>query len=94
MAKLKEHLWDYAQEHNGNAPNGPFAEGTSPTIWRFPGGGLYCLMPNIRPGIGRAILTYEPSTARGRRFVLLADGSIEDRAEGTLKRQIETQLKL
>jgi hypothetical protein len=64
-------------------------DGIDPELWHFPGGGLYCMMPDVKPGGGREILVYEPSPAGARRFVLLADGTIEDRAEGTLKRQLE-----
>jgi hypothetical protein len=45
-----------------------------------------------RPGVGRDVMVYEPATAGGRRFVLLADGSIEDRSEGVLKQQLENQI--
>lgn len=82
-----------AEKHDGNGPAGPLVDGIERALWRFPGGGLYCLMPGVRPGGGRAILVYEPSRAGGRRFVLLADGTIEDRSEGTLKQQIEEQMK-
>lgn len=65
----------------------------NPDTWLYPDGGLYCLMPGVKPGGGRKILVYEPSAAGSRRFVLLADSSIEDRAEGTLKREINEQLQ-
>ena len=68
-------------------------DGVPTSLWRFPGGGIYCLTPGVKPGGGREILVYEPATAGGRRFVLLADGSIEDRAEGTLKYQLDDQLE-
>ena len=89
MRKLQDAIWSHAKAHDGNPPGGPLLAGIDPALWRFPGGGLYCLMPGVKPGGGREILVYEPSTAGARRFVLLADGTIEDRAEGTLKRQIE-----
>lgn len=93
LRRLQEAIWEYAKNHGGNAPDGPFVEGTDPALWRFESGGLYCLMPKVRPGVGRDVLLYEPSLAGGRRFVLLADGSIEDRSEGTLKTQLDEQLK-
>ena len=93
LRKLQEAIWAYAKNHEGKAPGGALMDGIDPGLWRFPGGGLYCLMPNVKPGGGRDILVYEPSTAGGRRFVLLADGTIEDRAEGTLKRQLDDQLR-
>lgn len=91
LRNLQLAIWDYAKSHQGNAPGSPLTEGIAQILWSFPGGGLYCLMPEVKPGVGRKILVYEPSTAGGRRFVLLADGSIEDRAEGTLKHQLEDQ---
>jgi hypothetical protein len=50
-------------------------------------------MPGVKPGVGRDILVYEPSAAGARRFVLLADGSIEDLAEGELKRRIDSRIR-
>ena len=92
LRTLQVAIWDYARKHDGNAPRGPLVGGVEEKLWYFPGGGLYCLMPDVRPGGGRMILVYEPSSAGGRRFVMLADGTIEDRSEGTLKQQIEDQL--
>ena len=93
MRALQESIWSYARDHDGNAPSSPLVAEMNPDEWLFPGGGLYCLMPDVKPGGGRQILVYEPSAGGSRRFVLLADGSIEDRAEGTLKRQIEEQMR-
>ena len=93
LRKIQQAIWDYAKAHGGNAPASPLVEGIDPSLWNFEGGGLYCLMPGVRPAVGREILVYEPSAAGGRRFVLLADGSIEDRSEGTLKGQLDDQLK-
>ena len=93
LRRLRVAIWSYAEKHEGKAPPGPLTDGIERAAWRFPGGGLYCLMPDVRPGGGRSIMVYEPSRAGGRRFVLLADGTIEDRAEGTLKKEIDEQLK-
>jgi hypothetical protein len=93
MRALQDAIWSYAKQHDGNPPPGPLVEGIDPQLWRFRGGGLYCLMPDVRPGGGREILVYEPSAAGPRRFVLLADGTIEDRAEGTLKKDLNAQFK-
>ena len=92
LREIQEAIWAYAKTHDGNAPASPFVAGIEPTLWRFQGGGLYSLMPGCRPGVGRDVMVYEPSTAGGRRFVLLADGSIEDRSEGVLKQQLENQI--
>ncbi|WP_367870281.1 hypothetical protein [Luteolibacter sp. Populi] len=93
LRELQDAIWGYAKQHDGKSPPGPLVEGIAPELWRFRGGGLYCLMPDVRPGGGREVLVYEPSTAGGRRFVLLADGNIEDRDEGTLKDDLEVQTK-
>ena len=77
----------------GAAPPGPLVAGIDPELWRFRGGGLYCLMPGVRPGGGRQVLLYEPSSAGGRRFIVLGDGSIEDRDEVTLKRDLEDEAR-
>ena len=93
LRELQDAIWGYAKAHEGKAPAGPLVEGIDPQLWRFPGGGIYCLMPDVSPGVGREVLVYEPSAAGGRRFVLLGDGSIEDRSEGTLKRDLDAQQK-
>ena len=91
LRKLQEAIWAYAKDHEGAPPPGPLVAGIEPELWRFPGGGLYCLMPEVKPGGGRKVMVYEPSSAGGRRFLILGDGSIEDRDEGTLKRDLEDQ---
>ena len=91
LRELQIAIWSYARSHDGNGPASPLAAGIESTLWNFADGGLYCLMPHVKPGVGRDVLVYEPSTAGGRRFVLLADGSIEDRSEGTLKSQLGAQ---
>ncbi|MCW1885068.1 hypothetical protein OKA04_10045 [Luteolibacter flavescens] len=91
LRELQAAIWTYAKANDGKAPPGPLTDGISPELWKFQGGGLYCLMPGVRPGGGREVLAYEPASAGGRRFILLADGSIEDRAEGPLKRDLEEQ---
>ncbi|WP_265594477.1 hypothetical protein [Haloferula sp. BvORR071] len=93
LRELQEAIWAYAKQHGGKAPPGPLVEGITPELWQFRGGGLYCLMSDVRPGGGREVLVYEPSTAGGRRFILLADGNIEDRDEGTLKSDLERQFR-
>jgi len=92
LLKLKEQIWAYAEKNEGKAPAGPFVDGIELDAWKFPGGGLYCLMPDVKPGVGRDVLIYEPSAAGPRRMVLLGDGSIEDRSEGVLKTQLDEQL--
>lgn len=93
LRNLQMAIWDYAKNHEGNAPGSPLTTGIDSSLWSFPGGGLYCLVPGVRPGGGRQILVYEPSSAGARRFVLLVDGTIEDRSEGTLKTQLDEMLK-
>jgi hypothetical protein len=93
LVTLKEAIWDFAKANDGKTPVGPFGGELDARLWNFGDGGLYCLVPGVKPGGGREILVYEPSMAGGRRFVLLADGSIEDRAEGDLKRELDQKLR-
>lgn len=92
LRELQIAIWAHAKSHEGKAPASPFGGEIPHPLWEFPGGGLYCLMPGVNPGGGREILVYEPSAAGPRRFVLLADGSIEDFAEGELKRRIDSRM--
>lgn len=89
LSELKEAIWDFAKTSGGKAPPVPFGGEVAAGLWNFGDGGLYALVPGVKPGGGREVMVYEPSMAGGRRFVLLADGSIEDRAEGDLKRELD-----
>jgi len=93
MVALKEAIWEFAKKSGGKAPSGPFSGEIPAGMWNFGDGGMYALVPGVKPGVGRKILIYEPSMAGGRRFVLLADGSVEDRAEGDVKGELDEMLK-
>jgi hypothetical protein len=92
MGKLKSAIWDYAKTSGGQAPTGPFGGQVPAELWNYGDGGFYALVPGVKPGGGREVMVYEPSTAGGRRYVLLADGSIEDKAEGDLKRELDRKV--
>jgi hypothetical protein len=93
MVALKDAIWAYAKANDGKAPSGPFGGEVAAELWNFGDGGFYALVPGVKPGGGREVMVYEPSMAGGRRFVLLADGTIEDRAEGDLKRELDRRLE-
>lgn len=93
LSELKAAIWEFAKTSGGKAPSGPFGGQVAAELWNFGDGGFYALVPRVKPGGGREVMVYEPSTAGGRRFVLLADGSIEDRAEGDLKRELDRVLE-
>ena len=93
MRNLRDAIWKYARAQQGEAPGGPLAEGIATELWEYQGGGLYCQVPGVKPGGGREVLVYEPSAAGGRRLVLLADGSLEDRSEGVLESQLDQQIQ-
>jgi hypothetical protein len=93
LSELKDAIWAYAKTSGGKAPSGPFSGEVAAELWNYGDGGFYALVPGVKPGGGREVMVYEPSTAGGRRFVLLADGSIEDRAEGDLKRELDRKLE-
>ena len=92
MGELKAAIWDFAKTSGGKAPSGPFGGEVAAELWNHGDGGFYALVPGVEPGGGREVMIYEPSTAGGRRFVLLADGSIEDKAEGDLKRELDRKI--
>lgn len=93
LSRLKEGIWEFAKKNGGKAPSGPFTGEITTELWYFGNEGMYSLVPGVSPGVGRGVLVYEPSMAGARRFVLLADGSIEDRAEGDLKRELDRVLE-
>ncbi|MBK1881034.1 hypothetical protein JIN85_01330 [Luteolibacter pohnpeiensis] len=93
LRSLQKAIWSYAENHEGRAPTSPLNSEIDLNLWQFPGGGLYVLMPDVLPGVGRKILAYEPASAGGRRFILLSDGSIEDRSENVLATEIQDQSK-
>ena len=86
---LKYAIWDFAKSNEGKAPSGPFSGDLEDEVWEFGDGGMYAMVPHVRVGEGREVLVYEPAAAGARRFVLLADGSIEDWAEGNLKLELD-----
>jgi len=92
MVALKNAIWEYAKTSGGKVPSGPFGGEIDARLWDFAESGIYALVPGVKPGGGREVLVYEPSSAGGRRFVLLADGTIEDRAEGDLKRELDEMI--
>jgi hypothetical protein len=89
---LKDGIWEYAKSNEGKAPSGPFSGDLEDKLWEFGDGGMYALVPDVKVGAGREVMVYEPASAGARRFVLLADGSIEDWAEGNLKRELDKKL--
>lgn len=93
MMVLKQAIWEFAMKNEGKAPSGPFSGEVNARFWNYGDGGFYALVPGVKPGGGREVMVYEPSTAGGRRFVLLADGSIEDKAEGDLKRELDRKIE-
>lgn len=93
MRALRDSIWAYAEANDGAAPGSPFAPGVHTELWRFPAGGFHAVVPGVRPGAGRDVLAYEPASAGPRRIVLLADGSIEDMPESTLKHSVAQQLR-
>lgn len=93
MIVLKNAIWDHAKSSNGKVLSGPFGGEIDERLWNFGESGMYAFVPGVKPGGGREILVYEPSSAGGRRFVLLADGTIEDRAEGDLKRELDEMIR-
>jgi hypothetical protein len=92
LAELKDAIWDYAKANEGKMPSGPFSGVLEQELWEFGDGGMYALVADVKVGEGRGVLVYEPASAGARRYVLLADGSIEDWAEGNLKREIDKKL--
>ena len=93
MQGLRDAIWAYAENHQGEAPASPFSPGMDAAVWRFPAGGFYALVPGTKPGVGRGIIAYEPASAGPRRVVLLADGSVGDLPEGTLNSRVIQQLE-
>lgn len=92
LEDLKKAIWDFAAAHEGRAPSGPFTGEIDAELWNFGDGGMYALVSDVKVGVGREVLVYEPAVAGARRFVLLGDGSIEDMAEGNLKREIDKKI--
>lgn len=92
IMSLKYAIWDFAKSNEGKAPSGPFSGDLEDELWEFGDGGMYAIVPHVKVGEGREVLVYEPAAAGARRFVLLADGSIEDWAEGNLKLELDKKL--
>jgi hypothetical protein len=86
---MKERIWNYALEHKGKVPDGPFGGEIPWKEWRAPTGGVYCYLARKSIGGGRELLLYEPTEAGSKRFVLLSDGSIEEWSESKIYQTLE-----
>lgn len=85
---LKAAVWDYAASHEGKVPDNLFSGQIPGSLWLTLDGDYYCYIPQEPVGGGRNILIYEPSSSGARRYVVLTDGTVEDRAEGDVKREL------
>ena len=90
---LKTAIWEYAASHDGKVPDNMFAGQITPSLWTTLDGDYYCYLPQEPLGGGRHVLIYEPSSSGARRFLVLTDGTIEDRAEGELKRDLQEDIQ-
>lgn len=84
VEEIKERIWNYALDHKGEVPDGPFGGEIPWKEWRVPSGGVYCYIARSSIGGGRDLLLYEPAEAGSKRFVLLRDGSIEEWSESNI----------
>lgn len=84
LETLKRAIWEYAENHDGKVPNGPFNGEVPRELWQYYAGNYYAYLRPEAIGVGRQVMIYEPSNAGPRRFVLFTDGSIEDWPEGKL----------
>jgi hypothetical protein len=89
VEELKERIWKYTMEHQGDVPDGPFSGEIPWQEWQAPSGGFYCFLATKNIGGGRELLLYEPAEAGTKRFVLLRDGSIEEWRESKINQALE-----
>ena len=83
---LKNKLWAYAREHDGQLPSGIFDKSFNTRHWELPElPGYYAYLSGKKVGGGREVLVYEPAIMGGKRFVILTDGSIEAWSVSDLK---------
>ena len=90
LSELRDALWSYAEKHSGSLPAGRFDSSFPTSLWELPGTpGYYAYMSGVTPGGGRRIIAYEPAVMGVKRYVLLADGSIESWSSNKLRRALE-----
>lgn len=77
LARLKEALWQYAAQHEGEFPS-PSNREIPEKYWRIPGWGetRYLYVMGQRPSISGNVLAYEPELDAAERMVLLSNGVI------------------
>lgn len=90
---LRDQIWEYAEDHQGEAPLSPFSGEVPRALWRLHDGHYLGYSRPQKIGTGRDIVAYEPTSAGPRRYVLLNDGSIEDWSEGRLDSALSQQEK-
>jgi hypothetical protein len=89
LEEMKDRIWKYTLEHQGDVPDGPFGGEIPWQEWQALSGGFYCFLATKSIGGGREILLYEPAEAGTKRFVLLRDGSIEEWSESKINQALE-----
>jgi hypothetical protein len=78
MQQLRDRLWRHAENHEGKLPSGLFDASFELDRWSLPEvPGYYAYVSGRTVGEGVKVLVYEPSVMGDKRFVLLADGSVE-----------------
>lgn len=93
LNSLRETIWDYAEDHDGQAPISPFSGEIPHQEWMLADGSYYAYLKPESIGSGHEILIYEPASAGPRRYILFTDGSIEDWTEGKLNSKLERRWK-
>lgn len=93
LERLRDALWLYAKENEGNLP--PSAElaplDESHWIGMHPQGERFAYVASVLPGKGQSIVAYETDGYGPTRFALLADGSIRRFREEALKKALALQ---
>jgi hypothetical protein len=79
MENLKNALWIYAQQHNGQFPPHDLVPEISPEIWQCSAAGQtrFIYRAGWKLNEGNAILAYEPYFNEDSRYLLRTDGSLE-----------------
>ena len=93
LEQLRDALWLYAKDHNGELPLSRESGEVRTELWSgvHPQKVPLAYVPGVKPGVGVRIVVYEPDDYGASRFALLADGSIAKLAPDELASRLITE---
>lgn len=94
LEHLRDQLWAYAAEHEGQLPSHRLDPAIPESAWSgvHPQREPYGYVPGRRPGTGTAIVVFEPDAYGAVRFALSEDGEVIKPTPGALAQRMTAEI--